>query len=256
MLAITSVGKATGLGQAPSAFPKGCDMALEFPDHRVIMPDDLLTLVDMCQAVPVIFEAMWAARGGGHARPKVTAGMLLGQGPAVGGGGGFPSGGSGPKGTQGNPGAEGASGPAGPPGSGFNVDFVVMASNNTFEPQPNDGTVQPFGFIGGGGGTIRVPWSQSVAGKVVILVNAAPGERGVPGVSVSGQIGVRVDGTDRGLSSAGATLAPGGKTVIGLHSSLALDLSAGSHEAILVGRGLIIQAFTGETPIVLTVIHP
>jgi hypothetical protein len=254
--------KHPGLGQG--AVPAKCDTALEFADGRMIMPDDTLTLEDMCHAVPALFEAFWTARAGAK-RPSPGILALPGQGVAgaIGGGGtAFPSGGGmGPKGSTGNPGPAGAPGPAGPSGSGFNADFVVITDPILFLPEPDDGTLQPLTQTGSGL-TAHVQWNQAASGKVIILANLIPGSRAAGPLASSeslGQIGVRVDGVDHGLASNDGSPMPPTKRIISLHSSIALDLPAGSHEVILVARRLG-GAFTvtpfPTSPIVLTVIHP
>jgi hypothetical protein len=234
------------------AAPATCPGAIEMPDGRIIEPEDGIKLQDLCELMPFLLESYGALQdaktkkgGNGQISPGQSV-PIAGQpsagasavpstasqfGPAgsTGGGGFVGSGGGG--GGPGPAGPRGNQGVPGPAGFGGLVDSV----------QKVDGD-----FIAGPGGFIPVPGTsimfvQSQAGPATFLLNATLGSSvGGVGLPQSGQIGIRVDGTDYPLATRLLhTFAGGvGEFMIGQTSSLVLVLPAGPHTVEVILRGL------------------
>jgi len=241
--------------------PNGCpkDAPVELSDGRILYPEDSLTLKDVCEIVPLIIETLMKEAAGPGGPTKITPGSVVpvrptsplggfgqalpgfgarpgsivpagpfgAQGTPAGGGGGFGGGGGG-RGAQGPAGPAGATGAQGPPGPGTiespvtktDGDFTV-ASTSPFVPIP--GTLKTF--------------TQETDGSAVVFIQAVFGS--AASSETNGQIGLRVDGTDFPLTANLIHTFVGGvaQFLAGVHASIPLTLSKGSHTVEVVVRG-------------------
>lgn len=184
-----------------------CPGPVALPDGRVLEPDDYIKLADLCEIMPYLMNAMAAAQKGPGAQVRVaggipgvqgvpTPGMFAGPGPlgpyaqgAAGGGfGGVGGGGAGPRGPA------GPAGPAGPPGASLLLADLAAGVEKT------DGD-----FTAGAGAFVPVPgttvnFTTSVAGPVLVLVQAEMSYIHATAVPTNSQQGLRIDGTDYNLA--------------------------------------------------------
>lgn len=263
----------TQVAPAPEVAPqpqyRQCPGPVELPDGKVLDPDDFVSLDSLCQMMPYLLEAYSKAAGlaPGQKVPVVgqspdgrvavpTAGSMGPGGvnnPYGRGGGGFIASGGG----GGGPGPRGAVGPRGAAGPGSVVEDPVEKTDGDFSAGPGAFVAVP--------GT-SISFTMSEAGKAVFLLEATLGDTtGSAGSSQSGQIGLRVDGTDYPVSTRLIDLAD--EYLIGQSSSLVLPLAAGSHTVEVVLRGLtpgefggglgtpVTVAATPEVPLRLAVSH-
>jgi hypothetical protein len=246
---------------------------VELPDGKIVMPDDQITLSDLCDLLPLLLETMGGgasgANGGkiapGSQVPIAGAPMPFGT-PAIpsnrspfggqgsltagGGGGGFPAGGGGGRGKPGPPGPPGVAGP------GQIVPVIKTDGNLTIA------SVSPFVMIPGTSKTFVV----SEDGPAVFMIQAVFGGNTVSGLS-NGQIGLRVDGTDYPLTAnlIHTTVVGVGQFLASAQAAFPVQLSKGSHTASLIVRGdsslgaptgspLTVQA-NPTIPLAMTIIH-
>lgn len=250
-----SLGQAAPVEPAAPLIPPGeCPGAVEMPDGRVIQPEDTILLSDLCELLPFLFdwysEMQKAAAGNGPLAPGKNV-PIAGQpqggpgavptqsqfGPAGGGGGGGFVGGGG--GGPGPTGLRGAPGAAGPPGFGGIVDSVTKIDG--------DFTAGPGAFIAVPG--TLVPFVQATAGPATFLVNATFGTTsGAGSTSQSGQLGIRVDGTDYPLVTRLLHTFVGGvaEFLVGQPAVFVLVLPAGAHSVEIITRGLVAGEFGGN----------
>ena len=231
------------------------DAPIELSDGTVIQPDEIPTLRQLCEIIPLILETIagQAAASQNGVKPGQAVqvrgrsgvapapgfgsrpGSIAGSGPfggpsgggGGGGGGGF-SGGGGGRGRTGPAGPIGPTGPAGaagpgtiePPVAKTDGDFVV-ASASPFVPVP--GTSLTF--------------SQETDGHAIAMIQAVFGGGG--GGDTNGQIGLRVDGVDFPLTANLIHTFVGGvaQFLASVHASVPLTLTAGSHTIEIVVRG-------------------
>jgi len=264
-----------------AACPPNAPVALA--DGKLIMPDDQVTLADLCELIPLILETMAAAQGGGGggagllvpgAQVPIAGAPMLGPfgtpalpsntspfGPpkgsaiaASGGGGGFGGGGGG--GGRGARGLQGPAGPAGAPGPGTIVPMIKTDGNFTVA------SVSPF---------LPIPGTQKKitlleAGPAIFLIQGVFGGNSIAGVS-NGQIGLRVDGTDYPLTANLIHTFVGGvgEFLASATANFPIMLAAGEHDVELIVRGdsslgaptglpVVVQA-TPAIPLALTIIH-
>jgi hypothetical protein len=248
---------------------------VELADGKIVMPDDTLTLAEICEIVPLIIESMAKAGANGKlspgqavqvakspfgpfgtpALPTQRPGALPGSGGAIAPNGGAP-GGWGGGGGRGSRGPTGPRGLQGPPGVGgiaaalkTDGNFIV-ASVSPFVPVPGTG----------------VAFTPSEAGYTIFLVQAVFGGDSVSDLA-NGQLGLRVDGVDYPLTAnlVHATVAGVDQFLAGVHASFPILLSAAPHLAEIIVRGdsslgaptgspLTVQA-NATIPLALTVMH-
>lgn len=248
----------------PPSTPAKCPGPLEMPDGRIIQPDDNLTLTDLCEITPFLYEAYRKAEGQTPSRaPSGPLPISSGRPGAPVPGSGFPSmgpstgsfgggGGAPPTSQLGvvpgnqlvnpNIGPAGPAGPAGPPGPagpGAEIDFVVKTDGN---------------FTAGPGAFVAVPgtsvaFTQGSDGGAVIMVQAVIGDPPVTDAGQSAQIGLRVDGSDQPLTVRLLhTFAGGvGEFALGQATLFPFTLAAGPHTVELLFRSLTPGEFGGGT---------
>jgi hypothetical protein len=283
-------GPSVALGQAPPApaaaapevpqqEPGTCPGAVEMPDGRIIEPEDQVRLQDLCELMPFLLEsygALQSAKAAKGGNGQVTPGQSLSVvGAAPGGASGVPSAASqfGPAGSTGGGGFVGSGGGGGPGPVG---------------PRGNQGVAGPVGFGGvvdsvtktdgdfivGPGAFVAVPGTsimfvQTQVGPATFLLNAVPGNIGASGFCQSGQMGIRVDGTDYPLITRLLhTFAGGvGEFQVGQACVHSLTLAAGPHTVEVIVRGLLPGEFSGglgspfgvvavpSQPLYLSVVH-
>lgn len=275
-----------GLGQAaapaPGAPPPApvappgskCPGAVEMPDGRVIEPDGLIALKDLCELVPFLIETLTNLQAQGLApgqklnvvggQPGVLAVPNQGSfGPAGGsfrGGapGGFVGGGGGGPGPAG---PQGPMGGVGPPGPGSVFEPPVVKTDGDFTAGPGAFVPVP--------GTALV-FSMLTAGIAKFDLLATLGSStGAVGAPQSAQIGLRIDGTDYPLTTRLIHTFVGGvgEFMVGQSSTFSLPLGAGSHTVEVLLRGLLPGEYGGglgvsatiaavpTVPLVLSVSH-
>lgn len=254
MIAAPSMGQTA---PAPAPAPPGeCPGAVEMPDGRVIQPEDGIALRDLCELMPFLLESYGerqkAEAGNGPLAPGKSV-PIAGQpqsgpgavptssqfGPAGGmgggGGGGFVGGGGGGPGPAG---PQGATGTAGVAGFGGLVDSISKIDG--------DFTAGPGAFIPVPG--TLLPFVQAVAGPVTFLVNVSFGTTsGAGSTSQSGQMGLKVDGTDYPLVTRLIHTFVGGvaEFLVGQAAVFVLVLPAGAHTVEVITRGLFPGEFGG-----------
>lgn len=251
---------------------------VELPDGRIIMPEDLVSLEDLMEIVPLILETMGAQAPGQNGitpgQPLSIAGMpgapvgapgamsrpgAVGGGPTAGpaglGGGGRGTGFSGIGGGGGR-GGRGDRGPAGPAGPGTILPVIKIDGDFTIA------SVSPFVPVPG----TKIDFDQASDGVALFFVQAVLGGNTVAGVS-NGQLGLRIDGMDQPLTANLIHTFVGGarQFLASAHASFPKNLSAGPHSVEVVARGdAALGAPTGEPltvqanatiPLALTVIH-
>lgn len=245
---------------APPLPPPGqCPGAVEMTDGRIIEPQDEIRLQDLCELMPFLLESYKALETAKQSNGKVAPGQsvpVVGQqrgpggvpstasqfGPAGGmspygggGGGGFVGGGGGGPGPVGPQGQVGAQGPIAPGGI---VDSITKTDGD---------------FSAGPGAFVPVPGTsimfvQGTAGPATFLLNANLGATsGASGLSQSGQMGLRIDGTDYPLVSRLLhTFAGGvGEFILAQPAVFSLPLPAGPHTVEVILRGLAPGEFGG-----------
>lgn len=191
---------------------------LQLPDGTTIQPDDPLTLQLLCEIFPILFEIeaeklKAQASGRQSLRPgqsislapsgapagfqnpgQISPFSSPGGGPSSGpggGGGGLPGGGGGR--TRITQGTQGPAGPRGPTGPGTiepgviktDGDFGVASAASDYTPVP---------------GTLFL-MTMTQEGWAYFFIQACFGTRGNAGSRTSGQIGLRINGTDYPLSA-------------------------------------------------------
>lgn len=276
-----------GLGQAaapaPGAPPPApvappgskCPGAVEMPDGRVIEPDGLIALKDLCELVPFLIETLTNLQTQGLApgqklsvvggQPGVLAIPNQGSfGPAgggfrAGGPGGFVGGGGGGPGPAG---PQGAVGVAGPPGPGSIVEPPVVKTDGDF-------TAGPGAFVPVPGTALVFSMLNAGVAKFDLLATLGS-SAGAVSESQSAQIGLRIDGTDYPLTTRLIHTFVGGvgEFMVGQSSTFGLSLGAGSHTVEVLLRGLLPGEYGGAglgipatiaavptVPLVLTVSH-
>jgi hypothetical protein len=242
---------------------------VELSDGKIIMPDDQITLADLCELMPLLLETLSISAKSGNGRvtpggqvpiagqtsygtPAIPANMnpFGTSGPVMtGGSGGFGGGG-------GSKGARGPAGPVGPAGPGQIVPVIKTDGNFTVA------SVSPFVVIPG---TTKI-FKAGSAGPALFFVQAVFGGNSVSG-KTNGQVGLRVDGVDYPLTAnlihTGAVGV--GQFLVSAQASFPINLSAGDHTAELIVRGdstlgaptgspVVVQA-NASIPLALTIIH-
>jgi len=280
-----------GMGQAAPAAPaapatppeppvKKCPGPVEMSDGRIIEPDDVITLKDICEIVPFLVESTEFAREKAAAAKGLAPGQAVpvvggtptgaaavsgpGQGPfggpggggAVSGFGGF-GGGSGGPGPAGPPGPAGTAGPTGPPGPGIATDFLVK--------RDGDFTVGPGAFVAVPGTLLA--FNTPADGPAVFHLQAVLGCDSTQNAVV----GLRIDGVDYPLNPRLLhTFAAGvAEFFIPVSAHWPLVLAAGSHTVEVILRGISAGEFCSasglgfpatisantDVPLALTVQH-
>ncbi len=268
---------ASGMEQAPSSGK--CPGAVEMPDGRVVEPEDFISLNDFCELFPFLMKTYG---GEGASQAGLAPGQkvpVVGQSPTANGavpstsqfgpagsgpygrtGGGFVGGGGGGPGPTGPRGFQGPTGATGPAGA---------AAIDTISKTDGDFTAGPGGFIPVPGTLLS--FSTSLDGHAVFLLNGVLGTTtGAASESQSGQIGLRIDGTDYVVATRLIhTMAAGvAEYQIAQSGSVTLSLPAGSLRVEVVTRGLGVGEFGGtglgtpltvvadpSTPLNVTVLH-
>lgn len=240
------------LGQAPAPQARpapvdDCPVSIEMPDGRVLGPDDAITVKDMCEILSNFAQqtglADAAARRLAPGQQVPVVGQVPGVPAAIPGQGVFgpaglggPGGGGGAfiSGAGGGPGPAGPQGPAGAAGPGLAVDFVVKTDGD---------------FVAGPGAFVPVPgtliaFATAIDGPAIISVQAVFGNPPV-GSPQSGQIGLRIDGTDYPLTVRLIHTFAGGvaEFFIGQATLFPITLSSGSHTVEVLLRGLTAGEF-------------
>lgn len=228
--------QAAPAGEFPASL---CPGAIQMPDGRTIEPEDEITLMDLCDILPTIMEALQLKATQGDGRVPVVGGQQRGFGPAgqmgaisaPGGGGGFGGGGGGGRGERGLRGFQG------PAGLGGNIDTITKTDG--------DFTAGPGAFVSVPGTLIN--FTTEEAGTSLFFLQAVLGATDGTGGSQSDQLGLRIDGTDYPLSVRLLhTFAAGvGEFLIGQSSMFSLAMAAGAHTVEVVLRGLAPGEFGG-----------
>jgi hypothetical protein len=244
---------------------------VEFPDGRIIDPDDPVTLKDLCELLPFLMEAMQLqgrvsqALAPGQSVPvagglntgrgvRVTSPSQFGPSSGVSGGGGvsYPvsaggfvgSGGGGAPGPQGQKGPPGATGATGPAGPGSNVSFKGKTDGD---------------FSAGPGAFVPVPATKldfvtAEDGPALFLVQATLGG-GAATTSQNGYLGLRIDGVDHPLAPRSIHTMAGGvdEYLVGNTTVFPIALTKGSHSVEVILRGLALAEFVGGLGVAVTV---